>query len=147
MKRYILLWIAAVVLLLIYSFTTDSNAEDHQGHLAACEVDQPVKWHNIRRDNASISFQPKAYLKLHVKNAAPADCNDRLYVDIPGRGYYSSMIEFSGLDIDTIINIPVSAGHHTLARKLISRVEEKSLIQTEAYTFNSHDTIAVEIIY
>ena len=107
MKRYILLWIAAVVLLLIYSFKTDTKVEDHKGHSSACVVDQPVKWHYLMRDNASISFQPKAYLKLHVKNEAPADCNDRLYVDIPGRGYYSSMIQFSGKDIDTTISIPV----------------------------------------
>ena len=147
MKRYILLWIAAVVLLLIYSFTTDLKVEDYQGDASVCVVDQPIQWVNIRRDNESFSFQPKAYLKLHVKNEVPAECNDRLYVDIPGRGYYSSMIQFSGKDIDTILNIPVSAGHHTLARKLISQVEEKSLIQSEAYTFKSHDTIAVEIIY
>ena len=59
---------------------------------------------SYKSNNIKVPLQPKAWLKLHIKNATPYDFNDHIGIS----GVWGSPIQLYGMNIDTVFSGPVN---------------------------------------
>lgn len=57
-----------------------------------------------KKSTISVNLSPKAWLKLHIKNARPVDMNDLIFIGINGAGKYR------GQDVDMLLEDEIDGG-------------------------------------
>ena len=105
-----------------------------------------VNWFYIDKD-IEVKLFPAAEMRVHVKNEAPNEPTDLLFLIIPNADQVSQdTLAFEGSDVDTTWVTTISAGYHYL--KWLTFDLQSGLKETkEKYFFEKNVSTDIEILY